>query len=147
MVSSPQEILPEQNGFRRLGDVQTMLGSYQALSGAARRSWAVAHPDELRSFIRAYVAASAWLADDRNRAEASTIYAQFIPDTPDAVIAKAWDAMLSKTEGFQPRAKFDPAGAQTALEVRKQYGVPTKDLPDWRTYVDETFYDEALKAR
>jgi ABC-type nitrate/sulfonate/bicarbonate transport system substrate-binding protein len=124
-----------------------MLGSYQALSGAARRSWAVAHPDELRSFIRAYVAASAWLADDRNRAEASTIYAQFIPDTPDAVIAKAWDAMLSKTEGFQPRAKFDPAGAQTALEVRKQYGVPTKDLPDWRTYVDETFYDEALKAR
>jgi ABC-type nitrate/sulfonate/bicarbonate transport system substrate-binding protein len=33
MVSSPQEILPEQNGFKRLGDIQTILGNYQALSG------------------------------------------------------------------------------------------------------------------
>lgn len=86
-----------------------------------------------------------WLTDDQNRAEAATIYARYIPNTPDALIAKAREAMLSETEGFQPRAKFDPAGAQTALAVRKQYGVPKKDLPDWRTYVDETFYDEALK--
>ncbi|WP_168202992.1 MULTISPECIES: ABC transporter substrate-binding protein [unclassified Tardiphaga] len=147
MVSSPQEILPEQNGFRRLGDIQSMLGRYQALSGAARRSWAASHPNQLQSFIRAYVAAGEWLTDDQNRAEAATIYARYIPNTPDALIAKAREAMLSETEGFQPRAKFDPAGAQTALAVRKQYGVPKKDLPDWRTYVDETFYDEALKAK
>ena len=51
MVSSPQEILPEENGFKRLGDIQQMLGNYQALSGVARRSWASAHPRRrLREF-------------------------------------------------------------------------------------------------
>jgi ABC-type nitrate/sulfonate/bicarbonate transport system substrate-binding protein len=100
MVSSPQEILLEENGFKRLGDIQPMLGNYQALSGVARRSWAAAHPDRLEGFIRAYVAASDWLADSNNRAEAADIYARHIPNTPRPVIDKAWEAMVSKSEGF-----------------------------------------------
>ena len=147
MVSSPQEILPEENGFKRLGDIQPMLGNYQALSGVARRSWAAAHPDQLLGFIRAYVAASDWLADPNNRAEAADIYVRRIPNTPRTAIDKAWEAMLSKSEGFQPRAKFDPVGAQTALDVRTQYGVPQKQLTDWRKYVDESFYNHALGIR
>ena len=147
MVSSPQEILPEQNGFKRLGDIQPMLGNYQALSGVARRSWAAAHPEQLKAFIRAYVAANDWLADPQHRAEAADIYARHITDTPRAVIDKAWDAMLSKSEGFQPHAKFDAKGAATALDIRNQYGVPKKLLTDWRKYVDESFYEDAQKHR
>jgi ABC-type nitrate/sulfonate/bicarbonate transport system substrate-binding protein len=147
MVSSPQEILPEENGFKRLGDIQPMLGNYQALSGVARRSWAAAHPDRLEGFIRAYVAAGDWLADPNNCAEAAGIYARHIPNTPRPVIDKAWEAMVSKSEGFQRRAKFDPVGAQTALDVRTQYGVPQKQLTDWRKYVDESFYNHALGIR
>jgi ABC-type nitrate/sulfonate/bicarbonate transport system substrate-binding protein len=147
MVSSPQEILPEQSGFKRLGDIQPMLGNYQALSGVARRSWAAAHPEQLKAYIRAYVAANDWLADPQHRAEAADIYAKHIPDTPRVVIDKAWDAMLSKSEGFQPHAKFDAKGAETVLDIRNQYGVPKKQLTDWRKYVDESFYDDAQKHR
>jgi ABC-type nitrate/sulfonate/bicarbonate transport system substrate-binding protein len=147
MVSSPQEILPEENGFKRLGDIQAMLGNYQALSGVARRSWATAHRDRLESYIRAYVAANDWLADPANRAEAADIYAKHIPNSPRPVIDKAWQAMFSKAEGFQPHAKFDPVGARTALDIRAQYGVPRKELTDWRKYVDETFYDHAVGTR
>jgi ABC-type nitrate/sulfonate/bicarbonate transport system substrate-binding protein len=147
MVSSPQEILPEENGFHRLGDIQPMLGNYQALSGVARRSWAAAHRDELERFIRAYVAANDWLADPANRTDAADIYARHIPNSPPQVIDKAWEAMLSKQEGFQPHAKFDPVGAKTALDIRSQYGVPKKELTDWRKYVDESFYDHALGTR
>jgi ABC-type nitrate/sulfonate/bicarbonate transport system substrate-binding protein len=147
MVSSPQEVLPEENGFKRLGDIQQMLGSYQALSGAARRSWAATHRELLESYIRAYVAANDWLADPANRAEAAGIYARHIPNSPRPVIDKAWDAMLSKREGFQPHAKFDPVGAKTTLDIRSQYGVPRKELTDWRKYVDQSFYDHALATR
>jgi ABC-type nitrate/sulfonate/bicarbonate transport system substrate-binding protein len=143
MVSSPQEILPEEHGFHRLGDIQAILGNYQALSGVARRSWAAAHPDRLESFIRAYVAANDWLADPANRAEAAEIYARHIPNWPRPAIDKAWDAMHSKLEGFQLHAKFDPVGARNALDIRSQYGVPRKELTDWRKYVDESFYDRA----
>lgn len=144
MVSSPQELLPEENGFKRLGDIQQMLGSYQALSGAARRSWAAAHPQQLAGFIRAYVAANDWLANPANRSEAIAIYQRHIADTPRPIVDKAWDAMLSKSEGFQPRAKFDGAAAKLTLAVRNQYGVPRKELGDWRKYVDESYYDRAL---
>jgi ABC-type nitrate/sulfonate/bicarbonate transport system substrate-binding protein len=147
MVSSPQEILPEQDGFKRLGDIQAILGNYQALSGVARRSWAAANPDRLKGFIRAYVAANDWLADPANKAEAADIYAKHILNTPRSVIDRAWGLMVWKTEGFQLHAKFDPVGAQTALQIRTEYGVPQKTLTDWRKYVDESFYNQALGIR
>jgi ABC-type nitrate/sulfonate/bicarbonate transport system substrate-binding protein len=147
MVSSPQEILPEENGFHRLGDIQAILGNYQALSGVARRSWAAAHPDRLEGFIRAYVAANDWLADPANRTEAAEIYAKHIPNSPRPAIDKAWDAMHSKLEGFQLHAKFDPIGAKNALDIRARYGVPRKQLTDWHKYVDESFYNRATQTR
>jgi ABC-type nitrate/sulfonate/bicarbonate transport system substrate-binding protein len=146
MVSSPQEILPEEHGFKRLGDIQAILGPYQALSGAARRSWASSHQNILESYIKAYVEANDWLADPKNRTEAAAIYARHIPNTPANVIDKAWDTMLSGNECFQPHAKFDPAGAQNALDIRNQYGVPRKHLTDWHTYVDESYYNRAVST-
>ena len=146
MVSSPQEILPESKGYRRLGDVQPMIGIYQALSGVARRSWAAHNPDRLNDFVRAYIEANDWLADPVNRAEAVDIYLRHIPDTPRDVADKAWATMLTHGEGFQPKAKFDAKGAATVLDVRSRYGVPRKELSDWRKYVDETYYDKALSV-
>ena len=68
MVSSPQEILPEQNGFKRLGDIQA---DARQLSGALRRRPPLLGrariADELERYIRAYVAANDWLADPANR--------------------------------------------------------------------------------
>ncbi|MDB5824288.1 MAG: transporter substrate-binding protein [Herminiimonas sp.] len=145
MVSSPQEILPEQNGFKRLGDVQPILGNYQALSGVARRSWAATHADLLQSYIRAYVAANDWLANPANRSEALKVYQDHLPNTPRNVADKAWEAMVSPTEGFQPHAKFDARGAEMALAIRNQYGTPKKTLGDWKKYVDESYYEQALK--
>jgi ABC-type nitrate/sulfonate/bicarbonate transport system substrate-binding protein len=147
MVSSPQEVLPQEKGFTVLGDIQAILGNYQALSGVARRSWAAAHPELVERYIRAYVAANDWLADPANRAEAVDIYARHIPNWPRSTIDKAWDAMHSKSEGFQLHAKFDPVGAKNALDIRSQYGTPKKTLTDWQKYVDESFYDRTIGKR
>jgi ABC-type nitrate/sulfonate/bicarbonate transport system substrate-binding protein len=144
MVSSPQEIIPEQKGFRRLGDVQPMIGAYQALSGVARRSWAAREGDALRAYIRAYVEANDWLADPAHRAEAVAVYLAHVPNSTADVAQTAWDIMLTRNEGFQRKAKFDPAGAAKVLEIRSQYGRPPKSLQDWRRYVDESFYGEAV---
>ena len=88
MVSSPQEIGLEARGFRRLGDVQPMLGTYQALSGVARRSWAAQNADTLRDYIRAYVEAAEWLANPANKDEAAAIYAKHIPNATQAAALK-----------------------------------------------------------
>lgn len=147
MVSSPQEIGLEARGYRRLGDVHGMLGAYQAVSGTARRSWAAQNADTLRDFIRAYVEASDWLADPANKQEAAAIYARHIAGATEAGALKAWPVMLGGSEGFQPRAKFDAAGAEKVLQIRSNFGRPPKDLRDWNKYVDEGYYLDALKPR
>lgn len=147
MVSSPQEIGLEARGFRRLGDVQRMLGTYQALSGVARRAWAEQHADALRDYIRAYVEASDWLANALNKDEAAAIYARHIANATEEDALKAWPAMLGGDEGFQPKAKFDAAGAAKVMEIRSNYGRPQKTLRDWRQYVDERFYLDAMGSR
>jgi hypothetical protein len=86
------------------------------------------------------------LGVNRFGGEAADIYARHIPNTPRAVIDRAWDARLSKFKGFEPHVKFDPAGAQTVLDIRNQYGVPKKTSPIG-AYVDESFYDQALRPR
>jgi len=144
VVSSPQEIVPETKGFRRLGDVQSMIGSYQSLSGAARRVWAAKNGDKLVAYIKAYVEANEWLADPAHREEAVAIYLRHIPGTPLNVAEQAWDVMLNHGEGFEPKAKFDAKGAATVLAIRNQYGVPKKDIGDWQKYVDESYYRKAL---
>ena len=55
--------------------------------------------------------------------------------------------MQSGNEGFQPQARFDAMGAAKVLEIRSKYGRPQKDLHDWKKYVDESFYGDAMKAR
>ena len=147
MVSSPQEIGLEARGFRRLGDVQPMLGTYQALSGVARRAWATEFAETLRDYIRAYVEASDWLAEPANKGEAAAIYARHVANATKADALKAWPIMLDSNEGFQPKAKFDAAGAANVLEIRSKYGRPQKELRDWTHYVDDRFYVDAIKDR
>ncbi len=140
MVSSPQEIIPEQNGFHRLGDVQTMIGSYQAVCGVACRPWAAQAGDDLRAFIKAYVAASDWLGEPVHTEEACQIFVRKIPKATTELAKAAWQLMVGGMEGFQHQARIDPAGAETVLRIRSKYGVPYKDLADWRKYYDGSFY-------
>jgi hypothetical protein len=145
MVASPQEILPEQKGFRRLGDVQPMIGAYQALSGVARRSWAAGEGAALRAFIRAYIEASDWLADPSHKAEAVAIYLARVPNSTAEMARTAWGVMLARYEGFQSRAKFDPLGAVRVMQIRGKYGRPQKPLQDWSRYIDDSFYEEVTR--
>ena len=142
MVSSPQEILPEQNGFNRLGDVQTMIGPYQAVCGVACRPWAAQAGNDLRAFIGAYVAASNWLGDPVHTDEACEIFVRNIPKATTELAKAAWQLMIGGIEGFQPQGRFDSAGARTVLRIRSKYGVPHKELADWTRYYDDSFYLE-----
>jgi ABC-type nitrate/sulfonate/bicarbonate transport system substrate-binding protein len=145
ILTSPLEILPESRGFRRLANATEAIGPYQAVSGVARRSWAKAHRAELVAFIKAYVHALDWLSQPANRADAVAIYRKQIPQATEVSATKAWDVLVQSGEGFQKRAKLDPAGMSTVLKLRSEFGKPQKTLTDPTRYVDETYYLEALR--
>ena len=145
ILTSPLEIVPESRGYRRLASAVDAIGPYQAVLGVARRSWARDHEAELIAYIRAYVAALDWLFDARNRDEAVAIYRRNLPQASEAAASKAWDALLGGAEGFQRKGRIDARGAKTVLELRSEYGRPAKRLDDPSKYIDESYYEKALR--
>ena len=145
MISSPSELLPESKGYNRLGDTRKIFGPYQASVGIARRAWASEHSEELVAFIRAYVAAMDWLQDPANKEEAISIYAKHTPAAPHPAAQKAYETMFAANEGFQKKAKLDLEGCRTVLKLRSEFAKPQKDLTDPLKYIDERYYDRAVR--
>ncbi len=146
IVTSPLEILPEAKGCRRLANAIDVIGPYQAVSGATRRSWARDHGEELVRLIRAYVASLDWLSDPAHRDEAVAIYRRNLAQASEEGARKAWDALVPGPEGFQRKAKIDLAGCDTVLRLRSEFGRPRKELRDASRYIDERYYLEAING-
>ena len=147
ILTSPLEVLPESKGYRRLANAVDVIGPYQAVSGVARRSWAKAHSRELEGFIRAYVKGLDWLSDPNNKPDAIALYRKNIPQANEVAASKAWDALVPGPEGFQKKAKLDMEGVETVLQLRSEFGRPKAPLTDPAKYVDESYYERALKGR
>ena len=145
MVNVPFDMVLEAKGFRRLGDTTETFGPYQASIGVARRSWAAKNQDRLVGFIRAYIAATDWLYDPANRAEAVAIYQQNIKNATHQIAEKSYDIMFSGKEGFDRKAKIDLEGMRTVLKIRSEFAQPKKELSNPGKYVDEQYYERALK--
>jgi ABC-type nitrate/sulfonate/bicarbonate transport system substrate-binding protein len=146
ILTSPLEIIPESKGFRRLANAVDIIGPYQAVSGVTRRSWAAANGARLEQFIRGYVESLEWLAKPENRAESIAIYRKNLPKASEESASKAWDVLLAGPEGLQPRGKLNLKGVETVLSIRSESGRPAK-LQDPSAYVDESWYERALRGR
>jgi ABC-type nitrate/sulfonate/bicarbonate transport system substrate-binding protein len=145
MVSSPSEVLPESKGYYRLGDTTSTFGSYQTSVGASRRSWAAKNGDRLIGFIHAYAEAIDWLYRPQNKAEAVAVHMKHLPNVPKPAAEKSYDVMFSGNEGFQKKAKLDLEGARTVLKLRSEFAKPQKNLTDPMKYIDESYYQRAMK--
>src|SRR5262245_9199658 len=107
MLITPFEIMAEAAGFHRLGNAVDVLGRYQGLVGAARRSWARDNSAKLVGYIRAYRAALAWLYDPANRAEALQILQKNVRGMTPELAEKTHDVLLAPTGGFEKGAALD----------------------------------------
>ncbi len=144
LLSTPYNILAKAAGFSQLARGIAVLGRYQGNVGAARRSWVSANQDAVIGYIRAYVAAVAWLYDRANRDEAVRILRQQLPHMTPELAAQTYDELLDPTDGFCRDGKIDLAGVQTVLELRSRYAQPAKPLSDPARYFDDSFRRAAL---
>jgi ABC-type nitrate/sulfonate/bicarbonate transport system substrate-binding protein len=147
MLITPFEILAESAGFRRLGNAVDVLGHYQGLVGAARRSWARDHADQLVGYIRAYRAGVTWLYDPANKAEALRILEKNVRGMTPDLAAQTYGVLLGPAGGFDRAAAIDLEGARTVLKLRSEYGEPRKELTDPLRYVDLSYYERAARPR
>jgi ABC-type nitrate/sulfonate/bicarbonate transport system substrate-binding protein len=144
LLSTPFDLLAEVHGLHRLARATDVIGSYQGNVAAAKRSWAVAHADEVMGFIRAYAAAIEWLYLPRNREEAVRILMASLPHITAELAQRSHEQMLDPRRGFFRQARLDPNGLKTVLELRSRYGEPGRSLAEPGKYHDPSYYEAAL---
>jgi ABC-type nitrate/sulfonate/bicarbonate transport system substrate-binding protein len=144
LLISPFEVQAEAQGFRVLADAAQMLGHYQGLVGATRRSWAESHKPEVIGYIRGTADALTWLYDPANRSEAVALLRRNVANMSEQVAEASYRVLLHPTNGFERRARLDIDGIRTVLALRSQFGPPGTNLTDPMKYVDTTYYREAL---
>ncbi len=101
LLVTPFEVLARQRGLRLLGNAIDVLHRYQGVVGAARRSWAASHRDQLVRFIRAYRDALLWLYTPENRAEGIQILARNA-NFPPELAPQAFEILVDPFNGFAP---------------------------------------------
>ena len=144
---TPFEIMAEAAGFRRLGNAVDVLGRYQGLVGAARRSWARENATKLVGYVRVYRAGLTWLYDPAHRAEALQMLQKNVRGMTPDLADKTYDVLLAPVGGFARTAALDLEGARTVLKLRSEYGRPPKELTDPTRYVDLSYYERASGPR
>ena len=120
-----------------------MIPSYQGTCGAASRLWAEQHPDQLVRYIRAYVQATQWCFNTRNRKSCLDILARY--NGIDGIAAEhTLDALMHPKHGLYPNAGINVSGVTAALELRAELGYIARPVPPAENYLDLSYYRKAL---
>jgi ABC-type nitrate/sulfonate/bicarbonate transport system substrate-binding protein len=119
---------------------------YQATCGAARRAWARDHEALLTRYIRAYVEATRWCFEPRNRGACSKLLERHHA-LDQARAANTLKAVLDPDSGIYPFAELNLPGIAAVLELRAEMGRLTPPLPPVEKYIDLSYYRNALGAR
>lgn len=123
-----------------------IISCYQGTVGAAKRSWAEKHRDLLGSYIRAYVEATRWCFDVKNRVSCLELLA-----THNGLEGKAaeetLDALLDSDYGMYPKAELNLPGLKSVLDLRAEMGYLKQPVPPAEKYIDLSYYDRAVETR
>lgn len=120
-----------------------MTPSYQGTCGAASRRWAEQHPDRLIRYIRAYVEATQWCFDGKNRRSCLDILARH-NEIDGSAAEQTLDTLLDPEHGLYPRAAINLCGVGAALGLRAELGYLACPVPPVEKYVDLSYYRKAL---
>jgi len=122
-----------------------MIPSYQGTCGAASRRWAQRHPDRLLRYIRAYVEATQWCFERRNRRSCLDILARH-NEIDGRAAEHTLDTLLDPEHGLYPKAALNISGVTSALELRTVLGFLAPPIPRVEKYVDLSYYRKALSS-
>jgi ABC-type nitrate/sulfonate/bicarbonate transport system substrate-binding protein len=112
---------------------------------ATRRGWAREHRAAATGFIRAFLAALAWLRDPANRTAAIAIFNRHQPDSVAGAAETAHAVLFDAQTGFPADGRIDPLGLEKVIELRARYGVPKLPLARGVSdYYDPAYLEDAL---
>ena len=144
-VSPPEDTYAKKEGYNLLADATEVLGAYQGSAYIVRRAWAKEHETEVLAFIRAVVAASNSVFDDK--ASALAVMKKRIEGLSDADAETIYAELTTGKGGLNRGAKMNFDGVRMLLDLRNAYSGSDKKLTDPLKYVDMSYYEKAVAAK
>ena len=122
----PQDRELIEKGFSVLTSTLEYYPQLQLSLTAVRREWASQNADVLRRYLRARAAASQWLNDPANRAEAIGILVDTLKIPPD-VAAYTYEQNVTRVQAFPNDGCIQRAGMEKLVDVLYAIGqLPTR---------------------
>jgi ABC-type nitrate/sulfonate/bicarbonate transport system substrate-binding protein len=141
ILSSPADMEAQKDGLKIMGDATQLVGNYQGSVYVVRRSWAKDHEKEVVAFLRAIVAATDYIFE--NRAGAIEVLKARLKGASDEDLAKMYDR-ITGPGGLNRKAAVNMQGVETVLKLRAKHGEPKKEMGPPSKYVDLSYYEKAL---
>lgn len=134
-----------RRGFKILARAEDYVDRYARGIAAVRRDWADGHEDLLVRFICAMIRATDWVMDRNNKTE---IIKLLMPENKNSQVLaeEMYQESTSPRFGFTPQSRIDLGGIRTVLELREAAGLMKPPLPKPEKYIDERFFDKALRT-
>lgn len=144
LLSAPTNLEAKALGYTFLGDAAAAIGDYQGSAYVVRRSWAKDHEKEIVSLIRGVVAAHDYIFT--NKAGAMQVLQNRIKSAKPAEIEAMYAELTGGRGGLSRKAEINLAGVKNVLALRSQYGQPKMTLTDPNKYIDNSYYEKAMKG-
>ena len=139
VISSPEDIYLQRDGFNILGDAANEIGDYQGSAYAVRRSYANANPQVVISFARAIMNAHNLLRADA--ALATEVLRARVKDMPEKDVLALIERMRGP-HGFFPDAALSRKGIENVFKLRAGY-TGEKPIENFDRYVDMSWAEKA----
>jgi ABC-type nitrate/sulfonate/bicarbonate transport system substrate-binding protein len=145
LLTPPFTLIAPSKGFSNIADASAALGGYQGSVSAASRAWAKQHSDVVVRYIRAYREGQDWLMIPANKSEAIALLVHEFPQTTPQLADATYQMLVASGKGYDPGAKIIMAGAKTVFDLRRKYGPQGKSISDVSHFIDESYFNQAIK--
>ncbi len=140
VLPSPFDFRLQDLGLRILLATSQVVQNYQFLVEAARRSWAKANEAVLIRYLRALRRSYLWIADPRNRDEASAILGKEL-NLDLRYAQRSYDTWITRERAYS--LDISRADLQPVLEYLGEIGELKPPLPPPEKYLDSVYSERA----
>ena len=140
ILAQPFDFAAERQGYRRLGNSNDVVRTFEFIGYNARRDWMSRNEDALARFIRGYRAGQRWLYDPANKEQAIRILSERTRLSAEDSRA-TYELYVERERSFPESMRPSPAGVQAVLASLVELGALTAPTPPITKYVETSYVD------
>jgi ABC-type nitrate/sulfonate/bicarbonate transport system substrate-binding protein len=142
LLNAPLCLVAESVGKTRLIRASTMLGTYQGVVAAARRSWARDHSAVIHAVMRGYDESLRWLCDPKNAEEARSLLVERLPSLR-TVADDAYRVLITE-RGLDRTLRLRHRAVDMVMKLRERYSAGGKQPALAAEYLDDNYWRAAF---